>query len=208
MARIRAGILGQVSGKVGGVVGGTWKDKNYVREYVVPANPNSAGQQTQRGLFGSCVNFAKQLVGPIFNVYTDPFQPKMSGFNYFIKRNITLFTASPTFSSVKISEGKLFPAAVTSVSADAVTDTVTVNYSTSLGSNGAADDGIYTAVYNETTGRWGFAASETTRTLGTQDVTLTMTASDVVHAYVVAAKYVSSKLNMISDSSYGTDTAS
>ena len=41
MAKIKAGILSKVSGKVAGVVGGTWKGTNYLRELVKPANPNT-----------------------------------------------------------------------------------------------------------------------------------------------------------------------
>lgn len=34
---------------------GTWKGINFVREHVVPANPNTALQQTQRGYMTACV---------------------------------------------------------------------------------------------------------------------------------------------------------
>src|SRR5690606_2396552 len=101
MGKIRSGILSRVSGKVAGVVGGNWKNVAYLREYVVPANPNTAAQAAQRAKFSACVAFAKPLVGPIFQAYTDKFQKNMSGYNAFIKSNISLFPA-PTWTQIKI----------------------------------------------------------------------------------------------------------
>ena len=56
MGKIKQGILGAVSGKVGGVVGSSWKGIAYLK--VLPAsvaNPNTAAQQTQRGAFSGIV---------------------------------------------------------------------------------------------------------------------------------------------------------
>lgn len=208
MAKLRAGILGQVSGKVSGVVGGTWKDKNYVREYVIPANPNSAAQQTQRGKFALCVAFAKPIVGAVFNVYTDPFQPKMSGFNFFVKRNIALFTATPTYSSVKTTEGKLFTPVIADAVGSAAASEITITWSTDLGSNGSATDAIYGVVYNETTGRWYFFSAEDTRNNGVSGhvISQALTVSDVLHCYIWAAKYTGTALTEISDSDYFVET--
>lgn len=109
MAKIQAGILSQVRGAVGGVVGGTWKGKNYLRQRVTPANPNTVAQQEKRGEFGRAVAFAKTILGPVLNVYVDPFQKYMSGFNWFIKQNKTKFTESPDYSTLILTDGKLTP---------------------------------------------------------------------------------------------------
>jgi len=209
MAKLRAGILGQVSGKVSGVVGGTWKDKNYVREYVIPANPNTAAQQTQRGLFGRAVDFCKQLVGPIFNVYTDKFQTKMSGYNYFVKRNIKEFTDPPSYENVLISEGKLFSAESKDEEANSTFNTFNFDWEVGLGSNGKDDDKIYMAAYNSNTGRWGFSAAEGVRSLGAlgASVALEMTAGDVIKSYLVTAQYVGTTLDIISNSFYASTVA-
>jgi hypothetical protein len=207
MAKLTAGILGQVSGKVAGVVGGTWKDKNYVRAYVIPANPDSAAQQVQRGLFGRCVAWAKLLVGPVFNAYTDKFQAKMSGFNFFVKRNIVQFTAEPTFALVKVTEGKLHIPQIDSVTPDAGDSEVTIAHATDLGNNGANDDKIFAIAWNSTTDLMGFAAAETDRSAGSIVVPLAMEEDDVVHAYIWAAKYVSGVLTLISNSDYSAGVA-
>lgn len=94
MAIIKAGILSKVSGKVAGVVGSTWKGKNYLRELVKPANPNTPLQQAQRGKMGACVKVARTLVGDVFKPYLDKFLKDISGYNWFVKNNIAKFNGS------------------------------------------------------------------------------------------------------------------
>lgn len=51
MAKAKAPLFGfGASGQLGkAIVFGSWKGIDVAREYVIPANPNSAGQSTQRG---------------------------------------------------------------------------------------------------------------------------------------------------------------
>lgn len=94
MAKIKAGILSKVSGKVAGVVGGTWKGTNYLRELVKPANPNTALQQAQRSKMRACVRCARTLTGDVFKPYLDKFLKNMSGYNWFVKNNIAKFNGT------------------------------------------------------------------------------------------------------------------
>ena len=95
MAKIKAGILSKVSGKVAGVVGGTWKGQNYIRELVKPANPNTALQQAQRGKMSFVVKTARQLVGDVLNPFLNKFCKTMSGYNWFCKENISKLSGTP-----------------------------------------------------------------------------------------------------------------
>jgi hypothetical protein len=204
MGILRSGILGHMSGKTAGVVGSKWKDRSYIREYVIPANPNTTPQQTQRGRMRDCVAFCKPLVGQIFNKYGDKFQKGMSGFNYFIKQNIAIFDGSPAYSQTKITFGKLWMATI--ATATRVTTTLTMTWDiNSLGNNGALLDHVYGAAYNIATGLWYFPAAEVARQAGTITITIPagMTDPNIV-CYLFAAKYsVTSPtlLEMVSDSS-------
>ena len=91
MAKIKAGILSKVSGKVAGVVGGTWKGTNYLRELVKPANPNTPLQQAQRSQMRAVVRCARTLTGDVFKPFLDKFLKNMSGYNWFVKNNIKKF---------------------------------------------------------------------------------------------------------------------
>ena len=121
MAKIKAGILSKVSGKVAGVVGGTWKGTNYLRELVKPANPNTPLQQAQRGKMAFVVAVARQLVGDVLNPYLNKFCKTMSGYNWFCKENIKRLAGTPLkFSSAPVlSFGTLQSGAVLSTGADA-----------------------------------------------------------------------------------------
>lgn len=121
MAKIKAGILSKVSGKVAGVVGGTWKGTNYLRELVKPANPNTPLQQAQRGKMSFVVAVARQLVGDVLNPYLNKFCKTMSGYNWFCKENIKRLAGSPLkFSSAPVlSFGTLQSGAVQATGADA-----------------------------------------------------------------------------------------
>lgn len=108
---ITGGILGGFSGKVGAVVGGKWKTTNYMRAYVIPANPNTVGQQNQRGKTGRLVSIAKSVLSTIVQPYWNPFYSTMSGYNAFVKANKASL-ADTTFeldADFVMSEGTLHP---------------------------------------------------------------------------------------------------
>lgn len=94
MAKIKAGILSKVSGKVAGVVGSTWKGTNYLRELVKPSNPNTPLQQAQRSQMKAVVRCARNFTGDVFKPYLDKFLKDMSGYNWFVKSNIKKFNGT------------------------------------------------------------------------------------------------------------------
>lgn len=208
MAIIRSGVLGNTRGKVAGVVGSQWKDKNYLREYVKPANPNTAAQQTQRTKMSDAVAFCKPLVGPVFNAYTDKFQKSMSGFNYFIKQNISEFDGSPDYSLVKLTEGKLYSPPTFSAEYNTATGALSLTFSTGQGNNGAATDAISWAVHDSSTGLWYFADGEVARSAGSdsQNLGTGLTATNL-ECYLFAAQYSGTIVEMICDSVHAQATA-
>jgi hypothetical protein len=72
-----------------------WKGIHAVRTYVIPANPNSAGQQTQRGYLGNAVTdwhdiglIPLDVIAWDRHAATRP--SSMSGFNSFVKDHLAL----------------------------------------------------------------------------------------------------------------------
>ena len=62
MGKISQGVLGGFSGKVGNVVGGSWKGIDYMR--IKPAsvtNPRTAAQVDQRSKFSIVLNFLQPM---------------------------------------------------------------------------------------------------------------------------------------------------
>lgn len=208
MAKIRSGILGNLRGKVSGVVGSQWKDVNYVREYVKPANPNTAAQQLQRGLMAACVAFAKPLVGPVFNTFTDQFIKSMSGFNFFIKKNIALFDETPDYPAVKVTEGKLSPISGLGVTYADGTGVTVLTWDENLGNNGLGDDKLSWGLYDKSTGIWYFSDGPVNRDseIDQQTIITGLTATNL-QFYCYVGQLVAARLTLISNSVHVVCTA-
>jgi len=140
MGKILNGILGGVSGKVAGVVGGSWKGINYLKAYTVPANPDTAGQQTQRGKMTFMVALARLLLTSILQPFWDPFATGMSGFNAFVSHNIKLLAASPDYDTIKAAVGNLEGAEIATGTYVTGTGAVELHWLGDIYGNGASDD--------------------------------------------------------------------
>lgn len=97
MAKPKAPLFGfGASGQLGkAIVYGSWKGIDVAREYVIPANPQSSSQQTQRGKMTSAVaewhdttNVLSATDKLAWNRLAGVQSPPRSGFNEFCKRLI------------------------------------------------------------------------------------------------------------------------
>jgi hypothetical protein len=92
MATIKQGILGAFSGKVGSVVGSSWKGIAIMKALPASvANPRTAKQVIQRSKMSSAVAFAKEVLPQVIKPLNDRFVSRMSGYNSFIQQNINCF---------------------------------------------------------------------------------------------------------------------
>ncbi len=111
MGKIRLGILDGVSGKVGNVVGASWKGIDYIRAKATHRNdPHTEKQMQQRARFKGLSNFAKPLMDTIIRPIWNLQAGKMTGMNLFTKHNMSAFGTSGKivdFSSLKLSVGNL-----------------------------------------------------------------------------------------------------
>lgn len=186
MAIVRSGLLGGFSGKIAGIVGGKWKDKQYARGYVVPANPNTPNQQAKRLRFKTAALFGMSILGGVLQPYMDWCTRSMSAFNWFIKTNIAIFVDTPTWTNIKVCAGSLFSAAIGDISN--YSQTITIPFDTGLGSNGLATDKVYCAIYDKLSGRTSFASEEVARSEGTINVTMAGATSTDVVVFLVTAR--------------------
>lgn len=208
MAIIRSGVLGNTRGKVGGVVGGQYKDVNYIREYVKPANPNTAAQIVQRDKMRDCVAYAKPLVGQVFNALTDKFQKHMSGFNFFIKRHIAEFDGTPDYGAIKITEGKLSPIKTLAMTYNTADGETILTWVENLGNNGAGDDKVTWAIYDQLNGIWYFSDAAVDRDTETDTQTLpTGLIATNLCCYGMVAQYAGTIVDIIADSLYDLGVA-
>jgi hypothetical protein len=113
MGKIKQGILGPISGKIGNVIGASWRGIHYLR--VKPAsvkNPRTLPQLIQRSKFSLAIKLARLLLDFIrigFNAYS----LGMSAFNVAVRRFILNAVTGefPDFyidySKVTVSDGNL-----------------------------------------------------------------------------------------------------
>jgi hypothetical protein len=94
MGKYNQGILGPFTGKVGSVVGSSWKGVNYIKSLPGPNASNTEGQQKQRSRFKAVVSFASSLlellIRPVWNLSAG----RMTGYNLFVKTNMSAFDDS------------------------------------------------------------------------------------------------------------------
>ncbi len=71
MGKINKGIMGAFSGKVGPVIGGSWKNIDYMRSLPIPSGSNSPLQKNQRTKFGT----ASRFLTPLKDLLKTSYQP-------------------------------------------------------------------------------------------------------------------------------------
>ncbi len=108
MAKLKAPLLSLgASGQIGkSIVYFPWKGIDCAREYVVPANPKTAGQLTQRGYLGSAVDawHAALYTAPdvtAWNRFAGVAAKVMSGFNRMVKEFLDEIISGNAWEEIK-----------------------------------------------------------------------------------------------------------
>ena len=123
MGTIKKGILGGFSGKVGTVVGGSWKGIAYMRSLPQKVkNPRTDGQMSQRTKFALALNILKPMTPFLrtsWKLYAHKQTPMNAAMSYTLANAIS--GAYPDYeidpSKVLVSRGALTPAANASAAA-------------------------------------------------------------------------------------------
>lgn len=111
MGKIKNASIGALRGKVGNLVGSTWKGTDYYRihnEHI--ANPRTEKQLAQRAKFTGVATLAHKLRTPIIKPIWNNTAIKMSGTNSFMQKNIQAFNAKgeiEDYARLIISNGRL-----------------------------------------------------------------------------------------------------
>ena len=153
MGIISQGILGGFSGKVGNVIGASWKGIHYIRiKPVTVANPRTEGQVNQRAKFSATLAFLQPSLAFVkvgYKFYANKRSAFNAAMSYVIQNAI--IGSSPNFSvdpaAALLSRGKLTGAVGTS--ADLVVDQLTVDWlDNSVDGNARPDDKAMLLAYN------------------------------------------------------------
>jgi len=166
MATFKQGILGGFSGKVGGVIGSSWKGIDTMRSQPSSVtNPRTNAQVANRSRFKSVSQLAAAMLTTIVKPLNDRFAQKMSGFNDFCQRNAGAFDSLGTFipGNLVLSKGKLSAPTDLEQDASGMIEAI-VNFSPNLvGSFDAATDKVYAVVVGKDGDIFGVSSGVATR---------------------------------------------
>jgi hypothetical protein len=107
MGRIPAGIMGGVKGKVGGIIGASWKGINYIKTYVIPANPQSEAQQGQRSKMQLVVQAGKLILTAVIQPFWNYKASQMAGFHLYTSVNLKLVDDETDYENLLVTQGSL-----------------------------------------------------------------------------------------------------
>ena len=178
MGKISQGVLGGFSGKVGNVVGGTWKGIDYMR--IKPANvtnPRTEGQVDQRSKFSTVLRFLQPMTDFLrvgFKLYAN----KMTQFNAAMSYNLNnaITGAYPNFmvdyANALVTRGNLSGAANGAASSPSAGD-VQITWDDNSGSGSAqATDKTLIVLLNTTRQEAVFTTAGPARSAGTETISV------------------------------------
>jgi len=212
MGKIAQGILGGLSGKVGNIIGGSWKGIDYIR--IKPssvANPRTEGQVNQRNKFSETIKFLQPNKAFIKIGYKG-YAVKKSEFNaamsYLLGNAITGTAPNFTidYANALLSRGSL-STALNPTSSLATAGEVTFNWGdNSAEGNANTTDKAMLLVYNPIKKESIYVLDGAIRTAGTQILTIPNTyAGDTVELFMA---FVTADGTQVSNSVYlGSGTA-
>lgn len=191
MGKISQGILGGFSGKVGNVIGATWKGIDYMR--IKPAhvkNPKTDDQVSQRNKFTTVLEFLqpmKDFIKVGFKLYAIKKTEFNSAMSYNLLNAVT--GVSPNF-SIDYTKALIARGALKSALNPAVASAVVGNVAYTWDDNSAelnaeATDQAMLLIYNEAKGEAVFITEGAARNVGSQTLTVPDSYSgDTVHAFI------------------------
>lgn len=191
MGTIKQGILGGFSGKVGTVIGSSWKGQAVMRG-IAPhvANPQTDGQLAQRQKFAAVMKFVQSMVQFLrigFKNYAIGMTQVNAAFSYNLLNAVqgTYPNLTIDYPNALVSRGHL-PPALNQAAASTVPGTILFTWDDNSDEMGAlATDPNLLLVYNPVKNQAVFFKDLGARADATQSVTVPHSFSgDLVHCYI------------------------
>lgn len=190
MGTLKEGILGGFSGKVGTIVGSTWKSVHYIRALAINIkDPKTEKQLQQRDRFRVVINFLK-IITPLIRIGYRNYEQERSAYNaaasYLLRYAVTADSQGAVldFEKVRMSRGSLTPAqeATIAMKGNEATFTWTDNSGTG---DAMATDLAMLLVYNKERQEAAYSIATATRADTTATLTLpTDWGSEALAAYL------------------------
>lgn len=189
MGKIKKGILGGFSGKVGTVVGASWKGIDYIRSLPTTVrNPRTPGQVNQRNKFSTVINFLSQIT-PLIRIGFSNYANKQTAFNAAMSYNVLNAmsgegdTVQLDYPNVLVSRGNLFAAPRGDV--NLVDNDISMSWDSLISGNASDDDRALLVICNSVNGEAKYMLDACSRIEGGFSIGYPETwVGDTVEAYV------------------------
>jgi hypothetical protein len=203
MGTHKQGILGSFSGKIGTVIGSTWRGLWVMRGLTTKKRGKSdPAQLAQQAKFGLMIKLLRPLSSLVKQTY-DTSPAEMTGINKAFSDNIRNAIAgvypafTVDFSKLVLSKG-ILPNAGTPVAASTVAGKLAFTWTDNSGTGDAlASDMAFVAVFNEALNRWIFSQNTAARNAGTFTLDVSAFSGKPVQTYI---GFISADGNSVSDS--------
>jgi hypothetical protein len=164
-------IKGELKGKLGEIVGSSWKGKYYTKAYAKPENPNTPAQIEIRALFQNIAHIGSGIRTPL-ELYTRPKPHRMTAYNHLLQLNKPMFQKkgkkwNPL--ELIIMDGELTSTPITTAVFNSTAMTAVVTWD---GTTGDKNDKAFVVVYDDESKRTVHAVE-----VGRSDGTITIDAS-------------------------------
>ena len=190
MGKLKKGILGGFSGKVGNVVGASWKGIDYIRS--LPAsvkNPRTQGQVAQRTKFSTTMEFLRPLNQLINEGFRSASTGKLTAMNAAMSYNVKnavkgeLPDFEMDFERVLFSRGSLVGAAT--ASANFLEESVVYDWESTGTSGASSNDNVILVAYNADRKEAVYSIGVATRVMGYGNLAIPgLWEGDTLHTYI------------------------
>ena len=173
MAKV-TGVFTSMKGKVGGAVMQTWKGVQVMRTHVIPANPQSAGQTTNRTAFTGLVEMFKPILASLVHRFWNPFVTShQTGWANLIGVNQAIAAGGVLdHSTCVVARGSLPDEIPLTATYDTATGAVVATWADSGAEGSLPGDFAMLIAYDTDTGKWGFSDGAALRSEETETCAL------------------------------------
>ena len=188
MATLKNGLFGQFSGKIGGVVGSSWKGKQVVKKLPGPRKTGpSPVQLKQQARFTQLIGFLKPIT-PILNKAFEKTKLQMTAFNKAFSNNKNAVTGiypdfTIDYTNVILCKGSIRNPNVITVMVNSEGKMVLSVSKSSLYSIAAIWTLFFIAAYNEESRRWIYVMNPAPASDQTYELDLSLFRSKSFHTY-------------------------
>ncbi|MBF6597207.1 MAG: hypothetical protein ITF98_03175 [Fermentimonas sp.] len=203
MARLKTGINGDLTGKVGTVVGAKWRDIYYIRSLPTKKNnPRTKGQVRQRSKLSVTMEFLKSITPYIRIGYKEYSTGRLTAFNAATSYNIKNATTENNnkieldFSKVLVTRGSLITAP--DIKSEIVNGQLHFSWDTALKENARSNDLVMLLAYSQTKKEAIYNICVAQRSHSTAQMRLPSAwHEDIIHSYI---SFRSADGELVSDS--------